>query len=110
VTRREEPEALPERHETPRQALERHLRRERSLSAGDLARLVGLREPEVVAHLEHLERSLRGRGGRLVVDPARCRSCGYAFPGRRRLGRPSSCPRCRHQRIEPPTFRIEAGR
>jgi len=109
VTDPPDEEILPERHETPRKALERHLRRE-SLSAGALARLLDLREAEVVAHLEHLERSLRGRGGRLAVDPPRCRSCGYAFPGRRRLGRPSSCPRCRHQRIEPPAFRIEAGR
>ena len=108
---RQKPPAVPaERSETPRQAILRHLARGPH-SARDLASLLGMREPDVVSHLEHLERSLRRGPRRLVVEPARCLACGYGFPGRHRLSCPSSCPACRRQQIEPPLFRLaEDGR
>lgn len=108
MSAREQPPEPPERHETPRQALERHLRR-RTLTAGELAGILGMRERDVVGHLEHLERSVRRHGARLVCRPARCLACGYGFPGRRRLSKPGSCPRCHRQQIDPPAFRIEAA-
>lgn len=106
--RQKRPRAPPERSETPRQAILRHLARGPH-SARDLATLLGIREPDVVSHLEHLERSLRRGPRRLVVEPARCLACGYGFPGRRRLSRPSACPACRRQQIEPPLFALEGG-
>jgi transcriptional regulator len=94
--------------ETPRQALRRHLA-EGPRTARDLSALVHLPEREVVQHLEHLRRSLAGAGGALAVEPAACLGCGYVFRTRRRLARPSACPRCRSQRLTAPVFRVSAG-
>ena len=102
-----EPSAPAERHETVRQSLVRHLRRGPH-TARELAAALRLRERDVVEHLEHLERSLRRGRERFAVEPPLCSACGYDFPGRTRLSRPGSCPRCRAQQIEPPAFRIEA--
>ena len=68
--------------------------------AGDLC----LTRREVEEHLEHLGRSL---GRRLLVDPARCRACGFVFQGRRRLDAPGRCPACRGQRIDGPWFQVK---
>jgi predicted Zn-ribbon and HTH transcriptional regulator len=76
------------------------------LTARELSALVRIREKDVAPHLEHLEKSLRRSGKRLVVEPAECLQCGFRFEGRRRFTRPSACPRCRQQRIEPPVFRL----
>ena len=94
------------RSETLRQSIRRHLRAG-PVTARDLSALVRIREKEVISHLEHLERSLRRSGERLVLDPAECLACGYRFKNRRRLSKPSACPRCRAERIAPPVFRLE---
>jgi predicted Zn-ribbon and HTH transcriptional regulator len=73
-----------------------------------LSQAVGIPQGEVAGHLEHLARSLPHQGLALVVDPACCVACGYAFEDRRRLGRPSRCPRCKSERIEPPRFSVRA--
>ena len=59
-------------------------------------------------HVEHLQRSLRHRGGRLHLHPARCRHCGFTFT-QHRFTRPSRCPRCRSTWIEPPRLEITSG-
>ena len=76
------------------------------LTARELSALVRIREKDVAAHLEHLEKSLRRSGRRLLIRPAECMKCGFRFEARRRFTRPSACPRCRCQRIEPPVFRL----
>lgn len=91
--------------ETPRQALRRVLAA-RACSALELSALVGLREKDVAAHLEHLGRSLRHGDERLAIEPARCLDCGYGFRDRARLSRPSACPRCRGHHLAAPVFRI----
>jgi hypothetical protein len=98
-------DARPPATETPRQAIRRMLAAAPH-TAHELSALVHLPEKEVVPHLEHLARSLRGAGGRLGIEPARCRDCGYVFRDRRRLSRPSACPRCRSQHLSPPVFRV----
>ena len=95
----------PSATETPRQAIRRWLAAAPQ-TAHELSALVHLPEKEVVPHLEHLARSLRGAGKRLEIEPARCRDCGYVFRDRRRLGRPSACPRCRSQHLSAPVFRV----
>ncbi len=84
------------------------------LTAREIAVLVGLDpvrgEKEVYEHLRHLAKTLRRRhGGRAVLYmiPPRCRDCGYVFRDLREPRRPSRCPRCRSQRIEPPRFYVE---
>lgn len=94
--------------ETPRQAI-RRLLAAGAHTAYELSALVGLREKDVAPHVEHLARSLRHGDEQLEVDPARCLDCGYAFRDRRKLARPSACPKCRGQHLAAPTFRIERG-
>jgi hypothetical protein len=80
--------------------------REGPATAKDLSRRVGIPEGEVAGHLEHLSRSLRARGAKLVMTPPTCLDCGFAFPGRERATRPSQCPRCRSRRITLPEFQV----
>lgn len=65
-----------------------------------------LKPSEIYEELEHVAKTLKRRGMRLVVVPARCRSCGYEFRDRERLKKPSRCPRCKSERIDPPKFYI----
>ncbi len=102
---RERAAGLPERQQTLRQAMIAELRLAPA-TARDLSTRLGLREKDVIPHLEHLARSLRRGPERLVVEPAECLACGYRFEDRKKLSRPSACPDCRQQRIEPPIFRI----
>lgn len=95
-----------ERGETVRQALRAALERD-DWTARDLSAEVSVREREVIAHLEHLARSLPREGAALVVEPARCLACGFAFRKRDRLAAPGRCPKCRSERIEPPRFHVE---
>lgn len=78
-------------------------------TARDLSSRLGVPEKDIAHHLEHLERSVRGTGGRLEVEPATCVSCGFVFRKRDRLTRPTSCPLCHGERIEPPRFRVVEG-
>lgn len=96
-----------ERDRTLRQSILDHLERG-PLSARELSALLHIRERDVIPHLEHLERSLRRAGRRLEFEPAVCLSCEYRFSSRRRLTKPSACPRCRKQHIDPPVFRLQA--
>lgn len=100
------PQAAPERGITPRAAIHEALLGG-ALSAHDISRRVGVSEKDVAAHLEHLEKSLRAKGERLVVKPAECLSCGYVFRDRKRLTSPGSCPKCQGEHVGSPTFRIE---
>jgi transcriptional regulator len=97
-----------ERTRTVREAIREELLRG-AATARELSERVSIREKDVAEHLEHLEKSSRARGERLVVEPASCIACGYSFARRNRLTRPGSCPQCGSTRIDPPAFRIEAG-
>jgi predicted Zn-ribbon and HTH transcriptional regulator len=95
----------PQRSETLRDSLRRELRGG-WVSARQLSTLVGLSEKVVPKHLEHLRKSAKGAGERFEVEPAVCAKCEYVFDDRERLTKPSRCPACKAQRIEPPRFRI----
>ena len=97
-----------ERTRTVREAIREELLRG-AATARELSERVSIREKDVADHLAHLEKSLRARGERLIVDPATCIACGYAFTRRSRLTRPGSCPACGSTRIDPPAFRIETA-
>lgn len=73
-------------------------------TARDLARTLGIRLRLVLDDLEHLRRSLNG--GRLVVQPAQCLSCGKVFAKRTRLSTPSRCPSCRSEHIREPLLEV----
>ena len=76
------------------------------LTARELSARVRIREKDVIPHLEHLEKSLRRSGQRLAIEPSECLQCGFRFEKRGRLSKPSACPRCRCQRLDPPVFRL----
>lgn len=102
-----EPRPPEPRQQTLREALRQRLR-EGQATAKELSAAVGMREKDVEQHLSHLERSLKHDGEALVVEPARCIACGFAFSKRTRLSRPGRCPECDSTRIDPPVFSIRA--
>src|SRR5687767_8291820 len=77
-------------------------------TARELSQKAGIAEKEVLHHLEHLERSARARGQKLVVEPSTCLGCGFVFRDRERLAKPGSCPGCRGTPIAPPRFSLQA--
>jgi transcriptional regulator len=80
--------------------------REGTFTARDLSARVGITEKDVAQHLEHVGRSVRDGGERLTVEHARCLGCGFVFKDRERLTRPSRCPRCKAERVQPARFGI----
>lgn len=83
---------------------------DRPCSAREISLAVRRPEKEVANHLEHLRKSLRSEGLRLVMIPAECRGCGFLFRKRERLRPPGRCPLCRGEAISDPIFRIRGGR
>jgi predicted Zn-ribbon and HTH transcriptional regulator len=67
-------------------------------SVSSLARELGLSRGDIEDHLRHLIRSARAAGHRVVIEPARCKACGFVF-GEDKLSKPSRCPECRQSRI-----------
>lgn len=75
-------------------------------TASSLARELGLHRRELEDDLRHLVRSARAAGHRVIVEPARCKSCGFLFD-EDRLSKPGKCPRCRSTWVFEPLLRIE---
>jgi predicted Zn-ribbon and HTH transcriptional regulator len=94
------PPAPPERDQTPRARIASVLREE-LVTARELSQRVGVSEKDVTLHLEHLARSALRAGERMVVAPAGCLGCGFAFDDRERFSKPGRCPRCRGHRSRP---------
>lgn len=90
---------------TLRQQIIAELKRE-AMDVRRLSQQLRISEKDVIAHLPHVQRSLAGRGARLVIQAAFCWACGFTFEGRGRFTRPGRCPRCRQTRIEPPVFQV----
>ena len=76
-------------------------------SVSSLARELGLKRGDVEDDLRHAIRSARAAGSRVVVEPARCRACGFTF-GEEKLSKPSRCPNCRSERLYEAQIRVEA--
>lgn len=101
-------------NETIREKITRILREsETPLSAREIAVLVGLPlangERVVYEHLKHIAKTVwRTSHGKesLFMIPPKCIECGYVFKDLREPRKPSKCPRCKSQRIEPPRFKI----
>ena len=63
-----------------------------------LARELGLDRRDVEDDLRHAIRSARAAGHTIVIEPARCKQCGFVF-GEDRLAKPSKCPECKGTRL-----------
>ena len=75
-------------------------------SVSRLARELRLPRADVEDALRHMIRSARAAGHRIVVLPARCRSCGFTFDDDT-LTKPGKCPSCRNSRIFEPQISVE---
>ena len=87
-----------------KQLLEVLSREPRSVSR--LAAELGLPRGDVEDALRHMIRSARAAGHRIVVVPAKCRSCGFVFD-EGKLTKPGKCPECRNSRIFEPQISVE---
>lgn len=79
---------------------------ERFWTLDELAKFCQLKGSDLKIHLRHLFRSLKHSSYKLIVQKAKCRSCGFEF-SRDDLDKPSKCPRCRSNWIRPPWFKIK---
>jgi transcriptional regulator len=70
-----------------------------------LARELGGTRADIEDDLRHALRSARAAGHRIVIVPARCRSCGFTFD-EGRLSKPGKCPACRGTRIYEPQISV----
>ena len=96
--------------QTMRQRLVGLLTRSR-FSSYQLAQLLGIAERQVEDHLEHVVKTLaRDHGKRFVMEPSGCQDCGFVFRERRKLTRPSRCPRCRSENISAPRYGVDVRR
>ena len=71
-----------------------------------LARELGLARRDVEEDLRHMIRSARAAGHRVVIEPAKCRACGYVF-GEVKLAKPGKCPSCRSTWLFEAVLRID---
>ena len=70
-----------------------------------LARELGLPRRDVEDDLRHMIRSARAAGHDVIIEPARCRACGFVF-GEDKLSKPSRCPTCRSTWLYEPVLRV----
>ncbi|HXW69344.1 MAG TPA: hypothetical protein VEJ88_07015 [Dissulfurispiraceae bacterium] len=78
-----------------------------TLTAKDISSQVRISEKEAYEHLEHIQKTLGGIHGLLLITPAECKKCGFIFKKRERLKKPGKCPVCHNEAIEPPIFSIK---
>ena len=92
---------------TTRQQITQYLRDGRGLSPSELAERFDdptIHEGAIVAHVEHVRRSV-GDEERLLVAPPECRDCGFdGFDNPEQ--NPSRCPDCRSENLSEPLFTI----
>ena len=74
-------------------------------TASWLARELGLRRGDVEEDLRHAIVSARAAGESVVIEPAKCKACGFLFDADR-LSKPGKCPACRGTRIFEPLISI----
>ena len=92
--------------QTTRQRLAEKLR-EGAADPETLAEALGTTPDTVLEHARHLARSLEATDEVLLVAPPACRDCGFdGFDDP--ANRPSRCPACRSEAIDPPVLRIDA--
>jgi predicted Zn-ribbon and HTH transcriptional regulator len=75
-------------------------------SVSSIARELGLGRRDVEEHLRHAIRTASTAGHRIVIEPARCKQCGFVF-GSDRLVKPGKCPDCQGTRLYEAQIRIE---
>lgn len=76
------------------------------MTVSQIARLVDETPGRVVDDLQHLFGSLKYTEYKAVVEPARCRACGFEFSAEK-LNKPSKCPECHSTWVQEPRIGTE---
>jgi predicted Zn-ribbon and HTH transcriptional regulator len=71
-----------------------------------IARVVDEPPSRIADDLQHLLRSLQHMDYKALIDPAKCRACGFEFSPEK-LTKPSKCPECRGTWILEPKIEIQ---
>lgn len=104
--------AIEDLYESTRKRITRFLEEiKEPVSAEDIARAFELEVSDVYIHLEHIAKSIRRESGNkkiLLMIPPRCRKCGYIFKDLEKPKKPSRCPKCKSEWIEPPRFTVKS--
>jgi hypothetical protein len=79
---------------------------QRPMSLTQIARTVDESPGQIADDLNHLFRSLKHTEYKTVIEPARCRACGFMFSGGK-LNKPSKCPECHSTWVLEPRIGIE---
>ncbi len=82
------------------------LLRNNSMDLVEIARHLEISQKNVEDDLRHLIKSLKHADYRLVVTPAHCRKCDFAF-NKEKLHKPGKCQQCLSTWIQGPLFDIE---
>ncbi len=77
-----------------------------AMTASQIGRLVDESPARLSDDLNHLFRSLRHTEYRAVVEPARCRACGFEVSAEK-LTKPSNCSECHSTWVLEPKIGIE---
>jgi len=76
-------------------------------SVSELAYLLDEAPKDVEEGLHHFLKSLKHTPYRAVIDPAKCKRCGFEFH-HDKLRKPGKCPQCKATWISEPRIGIEA--
>ena len=77
------------------------------MTVSQIARLVDESPARVADDLNHLFRSLKHTEYKAIVEPARCRACGFEF-SEQKLTKPSKCPECHSTWVLEPKIEIQS--
>jgi predicted Zn-ribbon and HTH transcriptional regulator len=74
-------------------------------SVTQIAREFGESPGQITGDLKHLFRSLKHTEYKELIEPSRCRECGFEF-SEDKLTKPSKCPKCRGTWLTEPRISI----
>lgn len=77
-----------------------------AMSVSQIARTADEAPRQIADDLQHLLRSLKHTEYKAVIEPARCRACGFEF-SEEKLTKPSKCPKCHSTWVLEPRIGIE---
>jgi len=79
---------------------------ENPMGLRQIVRMVDESPDQIADDLNHLFRSLKHTEYEAVIEPARCRACGFEF-SESKLNKPSKCPKCHNTWVLEPKIGIK---
>lgn len=75
------------------------------LSAQQISNQFKVELKEILEDLGHIKISIRPK--KLISKPAFCKYCSFIFKERSKVKKPSKCPKCKSEWIQPQLFSIK---